>query len=327
MKTEISCPACLQIITDGPIETWTASDAADHFVAPSRNANRNQRLIRVLEHLWVGKACEVYECPTCGFGFGWPHRSGGADFYKISHEQAGYPTSRWEYSIAANRASEVFPTGGMALDVGAGFGNFAKFLPRGWRFHAVESTPFMRSALQARGHRTFDTLDEAADAAPNSFSLIVLFQVIEHVAEFDAMLSTLRRLAAPGALLVISTPYGPDLPARFLATKCPDMPPNHINRWTSQALGKAVARAGFRLEVCKVQPAQVKNILYSAYLRTVSDAAHNRNSLAGFWYRIQDKRVRMFVAPFVGLVQLAKMLPQLRRATLSVNMLAYCRAV
>jgi SAM-dependent methyltransferase len=46
-------------------------------------------------------------------------------------------------------------------------------------------------------------LDDLADA---SFELVVCYEVIEHIAEHDELLSLVRRVLAPGGLLLVSTP-------------------------------------------------------------------------------------------------------------------------
>jgi SAM-dependent methyltransferase len=260
-------------------------------------------------------------------GFGWPHKSGSHEFYQITHEQADYSPFRWEYPQAAQHAVKLFPQGGMALDVGAGHGNFAKQLPAGWRYFAVESTEVMRQRLEARGHQTFETLELAAAKHPGEFSLIVLFQALEHVAEFDAMLPLLRKLARPGAVLAMSMPYGPDIRRRAAVSGCPDLPPNHINRWTPKGVEAAVARAGFTLESHVVQPATFKHVLYTAYLRTIAEAAQRPRSLSGRWYAIKNKKLRIAVAPALGAIHLARMAPRLGHAALTANFLTLSRAV
>lgn len=323
----VTCPACQSPVTTPPVERYTAQEAANFFVAPSRNADRNARCAVALAKLWDNRPCEVFECPSCGMGFGWPHKSGSHEFYAITHEQADYPPFRWEYPKAAQHAIKLFPQGGMALDVGAGHGNFAKELPQGWTYFGVESTEVMRKRLEERGHKTFVTLEEAAQKHAGQFSLIVLFQVLEHVAEFDAMLPTLRTLAKPGALLAMSTPYGPEIRRRAAASGCPDMPPNHINRWTPEAVAAAVARAGFRLETHVVQPATAKNVLYTAYLRAIAQAAQHPRSLSGRWYSIKSKKLRIATAPALGAIHLLRMAPRLGDAALSANFLTFSRAV
>jgi len=323
----VTCPACRAKVTSAPIERWTAAEAANFFVIPSRNADRNARCSAALAKLWNDRPCEVYECNACGLGFGWPHLSGSNEFYAITHEQADYPPFRWEYPQAAQHAIAQFPAGGLVLDVGAGHGNFSKQLPAGWSYYAVESTEVMRQRIEQRGHKTFTSLEHAADAHPNAFSFIVLFQVLEHVADFDGMLATLRSLAAPGAVLAMSMPYGPEIARRVAVATCPDMPPNHINRWTPPAVAAAVARAGFKLESHRVQPPQVRNVLYTAYLRTIAQAARQPRSLAGRWYSVQNKKARIALAPPLGVLQLLRMAPRLRSAALSANFLTFSRAV
>ena len=321
------CPICNAALTGAPIERHTAQQAADFFCPPWRNADRNRRIVAALHGLWPTGACEVYQCSDCGFGFGWPFVGGNDAFYSVLHEAAGYPSWRWEYKVAAECAAQLFPNGGKMLDVGAGYGIFKKSLAANWDYHAAESTDTMRATLEKNGAKVFYDLDQAAAQVPGTFQFVAMFQVIEHVAPPLPMLQKLRTLMAPGGVMAISTPNNEEIPARYQATLCPDMPPNHINRWTPKALGTAMAAAGFEQIETRRQPPAVKNILYSAYLRSLAIAARNPGSVSAAAYRIKNKKLRAAALAPVSLLMIAAMLPRLRAASLSVNMLSLARAV
>ncbi|MBY0307977.1 MAG: class I SAM-dependent methyltransferase [Phycisphaerales bacterium] len=327
MKPPDQCPVCTAAIDTRPIERHTAQEAADFFVPRTRSEERNRRLVEALQELWPESVCEVYECSGCGFGFGWPFKGGDELFYSIIHQAADYPRWRWEYAVAAGAAQRLFPGGGKVLDVGAGHGVFRKSLPPGWEYYAAESTDMMRAKLEQAGAKVFRDLDEAGNRAPGTFQFAVLFQVIEHVAPPVPMLRQIRKLMATGGVLAVSTPNNEEIPRRYKATLCPEMPPNHINRWTPKALARALADAGFEQSEVMRQPPAAKNILYSAYLRALTRAGRNPRSLPAAAYRIKNKKLRAAALAPVGGLMIAEMLPHLGAARLSVNMLCLSRAV
>lgn len=321
-----SCPVCDTACTNPQVETYTAEEAAAHFCPATRDPNRNLRLTRCIRRLWGADCSQILSCNACGFSFGYPHVGGDGEFYGLLHEMAGYPEWRWEYPLAAQRANTVFPNGGKALDIGAGDGAFLVSLPPNWNRHGVESTNVTRRMLQDRGIVVFRELEEAAERMAGQFQLVTLFQVIEHVAEFRPMLAAVRRLLCPGGLLAVSCPNGDEIPLRERATRYPDMPPNHINKWNPTSIGLALRQCGFEDMQSEREPASFKRIPYSVYLRVRRDAADHPHSLAAQTYRIRSKVIRAQVLKFVGLFTTLKMMPHLSAAKLSVNFITFARA-
>ena len=67
------------------------------------------------------------------------------------------------------------------------------------------------------------------------FDVICLFQVLEHLDRLPELFGALHRLAAPGALLMVSVPNAARTAFFELNGALLDMPPNHIGRWSKKA--------------------------------------------------------------------------------------------
>lgn len=97
------------------------------------------------------------------------------------------------------------------LDAGCGVGYGARTLKEAGatRVVGVDSSAAVVEAARAQAPDgvTFEVGDVASLAHPDdAFGLVVCFEVIEHVADGDAVLDELARVLAPGGLLLISSP-------------------------------------------------------------------------------------------------------------------------
>ncbi|HEV2055655.1 MAG TPA: methyltransferase domain-containing protein [Methylomirabilota bacterium] len=98
------------------------------------------------------------------------------------------------------------------LDVGCAQGNFSLTLAeRGYRVFAVDLRPgFLRYARLKYERGRVHWVNASADALPfrGLFDIVLLGEVIEHVAHPDALLERLGALLGAAGLLIVTTPNG-----------------------------------------------------------------------------------------------------------------------
>lgn len=303
----VNCPACGTICSDPPLYSYTASEAAAHFCPIARSPDRHRRLEASIRKLWHGDECVILRCQECGFAFGYPFVGGDEEFYGILHEQKGYPAWRWDYDIAIRKA--LSPVGeGRILDIGAGAGVFLRHLGQEWKCYAVEASESTRGQLEAAGIQVFRDLSVAAESKTGAFQVVTLFQVLEHIAEFHSVLAQCRQLLPAGGRLIVTVPDGEAMIRQERLTSCPDMPPNHVNKWTPDSLSRVLREAGFAPEPAIFEPPSWQNLKSALHLRIIADATHPR-SLAAQVYRIPNKRLRTPLLACLGLPALIRMLP------------------
>jgi SAM-dependent methyltransferase len=276
----------------------------------TRDAERNSRLRACIHRLWQGDACVVLRCRECGFAFGHPFVGGDEEFYSILHEQKGYPSWRWDYDVALDSALKG-KEGGRILEIGAGVGNFLKSLGQEWQRFAVEASESNRVELERAGVHVFRDLHAAVQVEAGTFQTIVLFQVLEHIAEFKSVLAECRKLLRPDGRLVITVPDGDAMIRQERLTGCPDMPPNHINKFTPRSLSRALTDAGFTPGQVIYEPSSWRNLQASLYMRVTTDATQE-HSLAAQVYRIRNKRLRQPFLVLLGLPALLRLLPHVK---------------
>jgi SAM-dependent methyltransferase len=306
----IDCPVCKTSCSNPPLYRYTALEAATHFCPVTRNAERHERLKACINRLWQGNECVILRCPGCEFTFGYPFISGDEEFYGILHEQQGYPAWRWDYDVAMREAVNPLKRGRI-LDIGAGVGMFLRTLGQEWECYGIEGSELTRTQLEAAGIHVFRNL-EAMRLEAGTFQVVTLFQVLEHIAEFRQTLTQCHQLLEPGGKIVITVPDGNAMIRQERVTGCPDMPPNHINKWAPKNLALALHEAGFETQAAIYEPSSWRNLKSSLYLRVLADATHPR-SVAAQVYRLKNKRLRVPLLASLGGAALVRMLPHVKQ--------------
>jgi SAM-dependent methyltransferase len=304
---EVKCPVCANPCVGAPVYHYTIEQAAAHFCPPTRNLQRNQRLQDCIGGLWEGKDCLILRCDRCGFGFGHPFVGGDENFYSILHEEKSYPSWRWDYDVAVGEAIEKFSEG-KVLDIGAGVGMFLRRLSNRWKCFAVEGSEVTRGELEASKITVFRDLGQAARSDAGTFQVVTLFQVLEHIAEFDQVLDQCRKLLAPGGRLVVTVPDGDAMIRQERVTGCADMPPNHICKWTPRSLTRVLTRIGFECSEAIYEPPSWNSLKANLHMRVSADAA-DYNSIAAQAYRLRSRPVRITALSLLAGPALLRMLP------------------
>lgn len=304
------CPVC-DAMTQGPVESFTTEQAAAHFCSPTRNRDRYERLVECIGELWPKGTCEIYRCPSCGFGFGSPFVGGDEQFYSILHEQMGYPDWRWDYDVAHPILESVEP--GPILDVGAGDGQFLSSLGKEWDPNAVEASQATRAELEARGITTYDSLADIN--SPNSLRAVTIFQTLEHIAEYEETLGYCQELLEQGGVIIITVPDAESMFKQEKVVGWPDMPPNHINKWSPESLRRVLEEEGFEVFRVEHEEKSIDNVKSKVHMRLRREARRTR-SIASQVYKISSRPLRAVglaaLAPF-ALLRMIHELPYLLR--------------
>jgi SAM-dependent methyltransferase len=96
------------------------------------------------------------------------------------------------------------------LDVGAGDGRFLSVLkragPPGWRLEGLDIDTGACERARAKGIAMHQSRLEDFEAPEGGYDMVVLMQVLEHVADPRDTCRRIRALLAPGGAFVIETP-------------------------------------------------------------------------------------------------------------------------
>jgi ubiquinone/menaquinone biosynthesis C-methylase UbiE len=117
----------------------------------------------------------------------------------------------WAEHVARYAFAAPFAFGARVLDAGCGTGyGAAELARRAWNVTAFDIAPdaiaFAREHLTAANLRYVRASATAMPFAAETFDVITAFEVIEHLADWRALLEEARRVLAPQGLFLVSTP-------------------------------------------------------------------------------------------------------------------------
>lgn len=246
-----TCPACGGRDLATVLEVGSA-EAAQHFVLAEADPGRHEQLERHIRKLWGGERCRVLRCRTCGFGHAEPFVGGDATFYGLAYQRTHYPADKWEHRITLEALAPGDDRPRTLLEVGAGDGAFLRRLPRSaFRpedVFATEYSEYGRRAIRDLGIRC-EAVDvrELPAEHDGRYDVLCLFQVLEHLDRPDAVLERLAAMARAGSSLFVGVPGDRRVDFFERHGALLDMPPNHLTRWTREALRLFGARHGWNL--------------------------------------------------------------------------------
>lgn len=161
--------------------------------------------------------------------------------------------NRTIYADVLHYIARVAPDGGRVVDVGCGTGEFVAFMADtpGWDACGVEPAPDAVALAVDRDLQVeVATIDDVDDRFGGGFDALTMFNVLEHVLDPWAMLTTAHELLRPGGVLVVQVPndFSPlqeavrshlDVAPWWVAV------PDHINYFDFETLDEALRRHGF----------------------------------------------------------------------------------
>lgn len=173
------------------------------------------------EYATSGQTFTFVRCAACDLLFLNPRPHADAlpaiypvDYYSFTGEDeprgvVGFFRTRWERRKVRDYTRWLAPGPRRVLDVGCGTGRLLSLLrdvgEPSWEYRGIELDERAVETARARGFNAERARVE--DYRPDGpFDLILLQQVIEHVADPAALLRTLGSWLAPGGVVVLETP-------------------------------------------------------------------------------------------------------------------------
>jgi SAM-dependent methyltransferase len=288
------CPICRGIAGD-EVASYMAEEAAQAFVPRRLEPERHETLSRKLDVLWHGAPCVLRRCDRCDFIYADPFVCGDAEFYGLAFPGTRYPKQKWEY----DRTREAFRQFNLPrqhiLEVGAGACAFLRqLLDDGCSPANLQAFEFSLSGKTAIERLGINCL--AADLRTvdlhHTFDVVCMFQVLEHLDDYEGLFKALRRLRRPSGHLFVATPHGAWISLNESRQLLRDMPPNHLSRWSQSSFAALARRFGWHLEECELEPPSrvqtAVRALTDRYVRLVADESFWESRAAELATRIKS---------------------------------------
>ncbi len=215
---------------------------------------------------------DVWRCAESATDFVWPHPS-PADLKKLydreawfeGGERGGYSDYDTQTAPSLHLVTELlnrFPNDRSdlcVLDVGCGYGSHLKIAAdQGWQCFGIETSAHARGVVEQRYGNRMTIVERAEDLLPKRFDLVLMFELIEHLADPYHLFFTLfgRDAIGPDTLVVISTPNARShdaiqTPAQWAYRH----PPSHLTFYSAHALHALLSRLLFKeIEVEGIVP-------------------------------------------------------------------------
>lgn len=260
------CPLC-GVVSDKILQNFTSTQAANH-VGANRTDEERLMLENHIEKLWEKESCRFSSCSNCGLSFASPFVSGDSFFYtNIYDKTVEYPSWKWEFEITTNKlkaiVSEDERSNLTLLEIGAGSGKFVKMLSEsGLGVLNILTTEYSKAGkakIEGMGVRCLekDLWELGNDVGEKDFDFICMFQVLEHMDDFDRVFSSLSELSNNDAHLFIAVPSNVHREFFEKLGCIEDVPPTHISRWSYDSFKYAGEKYGWDLLEHQVEPNRV----------------------------------------------------------------------
>ncbi len=177
-----------------------------------------------------------------------------------------------------------YPDKGQLLDIGCGAGFFLNCAKeRGWTCHGLEILPeYVQYAKKNFGLADIrlESIDESLSYAPNSFHVVTLWDLIEHLRHPLDCLKRINRVLKPGGLLIIWTPNAKNsifLKENWLGYGIHQ----HLYFFSKDSLNELLKKAGFKIISLKTDKAR-KGLLNRKGTRPYDNSEKSGNPLERF---------------------------------------------
>ena len=137
--------------------------------------------------------------------------------------------------------------GGRLLEIGCGSGQMLRDMrERGWDVTGIDVDPVAVTLARSHGLDVREGSLPSQSFEENSFDIVTMSHVIEHLHDPRAILSGCLRILRPGGRLVLVTPNTGALSLRLFGPNWMHLdPPRHLHLFNRKGLTRLVGAAGF----------------------------------------------------------------------------------
>lgn len=246
-------------------------------------------------HYWFEKNnTKVNKCENCGLIFVYPiptnldkiysenYFCGANNGFGYINYDADKTNEIDEFKKYLEKIESQYPNKGRLLDIGAATGSFISAAKnRGWDVAGVEISEYAAEQGRKKGLDIKAGIVENCKFEQNSFDVITMWDVFEHLPDPDKTISYVGNLLKPNGLLVLNSPNAGSTYARLMGKHWAlIIPPEHLHLFNKKNAKVLLDKCGFSVVATdcigkKFKLAYVFQILYTV--------RHNQ-----IWKKISD---------------------------------------
>jgi len=229
---------------------------------PWCGSNKAQINLWLKDEFLTKEDFHICECLNCGLLYTMPRPSKekiGAyyksdEYYSHQENKKGFVPRLYEAIKKINLkhkfrlASRDLPVGKL-LDIGCGVGDFLHIAEhKGWQCTGVEPSEEAREIARQRIKGDLLYSEDLEQLPDQSFDLITMWHVLEHVDDLKWQVAQLQRLIKPNGRIVIAVPNYRSYDGRFYnAYWAAYDVPRHLNHFNKTVLTKIFKTSGLSL--------------------------------------------------------------------------------
>jgi 2-polyprenyl-3-methyl-5-hydroxy-6-metoxy-1,4-benzoquinol methylase len=238
---------------------------------PACGSSRTRPVLDARDHTVSGEAFHIHQCEDCRLRFTYPVPSPAeiGRYYQseeyISHTdtQRGLINKLYhgirKISLAQKKkwiTREIGLRSGTLLDIGCGTGHFLREMrSSGWQVTGLEPDEKARAIALSRSNITALAPEELFRLPSESFDVITLWHVLEHVHQLHPYMEEIKRLLRAEGKLFIAVPnYASKDQEVFGADWAAYDVPRHLYHFCAPAMKRLIESHGFRLHHIKAMP-------------------------------------------------------------------------
>lgn len=253
-KQNIPCPLCNS--AKFQIKYWPSHDVSDPQILYGAASGLKGTQTLVL-------------CENCGLLYENPRFSEKViiDAYKacddVSHDSQHAMRVKSFLDALEKNKSSLPPKGAKVLDIGTAGGAFLVAGHRfGYRVSGMEPSAALVEAGQKKGLDLVQGTIENNTFKDNSFDMVCLWDVLEHLCDPNAAVQEVARLLKPGGTVLINYPDVGTLPAKFFGKNFWWLISVHLVHFSPKTIDYLLSRNGFEV----VSSAKYNQALELGYL-------------------------------------------------------------
>lgn len=236
-KTKQNCPVCDSGRQEVKYEPWNHIEDPNKLYGAASGIPGTQNLVACLDCGMIFESPR-YDAQTIIKGY---MNSSEAD-----HDSQYHMRVNSFFNALKKQAKRIPTPGSKVLDIGTAGGAFLEAAERyGYDVYGMEPSLDLVKRGQNRGLQIEQGTIESHNFEPNSFEMICLWDVIEHLPTPKAALIEIKKLLKPNGILLINFPDIGTMQAKLAGKRFWWILSVHLHHFTRDTISKIFIKSGF----------------------------------------------------------------------------------